>query len=106
MGILVSQQRQGFMQVLASVALVAMVVASSFGSAVEAKGTRGKITGRSIGAGLCSLLIWPGIGQAINHQPGKKVATHAILGILPPVRFVSGYDAWVDRQGGYFDGKI
>jgi hypothetical protein len=66
----------------------------------------GKITGRSVGAGLLSLLIWPGIGQAVNSEKGNKVATHAIVGLLPPFRFWSGYDALVDREGGYWDGKI
>jgi hypothetical protein len=66
----------------------------------------GKITGKSVGAGLLSFLIWPGIGQAINSNKGNKVATHAIIGLLPPYRFWSGYDALVNRQGGYWDGKI
>ncbi|MGE0201414.1 MAG: hypothetical protein AB7P76_10650 [Candidatus Melainabacteria bacterium] len=66
----------------------------------------GHITGKTVVAGLCSALIWPGIGQAINDQKGKKVATHAVLGILPPVRLVSGWDALVDRDGGWWNGKI
>ena len=66
----------------------------------------GHISGKTVVAGLCSALIWPGIGQAINDQKGKKVATHAVLGILPPVRLVSGWDALVDRDGGWWNGKI
>ena len=31
-------------------------------------GTDGEVSGRSVGAAVCSLLIWPGIGQAINKQ--------------------------------------
>ncbi|MDX2085426.1 MAG: hypothetical protein SFZ03_08570 [Candidatus Melainabacteria bacterium] len=67
---------------------------------------RGDVSGRSVLAGFTSLLIWPGIGQAINDEPGKKVATHAILGLLPPVRIWSAYDGFVDREGGYWDGRI
>ncbi len=66
----------------------------------------GKISGRSVGAGLLSLLIWPGIGQAVNSNKGEKVATHAVIGLLPPYRFWSGYDALVDRKGGYWNGRI
>jgi hypothetical protein len=66
----------------------------------------GKISGRSVGAGVLSFLIWPGIGQAVNNNPGKKVATHAIIGLIPLFRFWSGYDALVDRKGGYWDGRI
>lgn len=66
----------------------------------------GKISGRSVLAGVTSLLIWPGIGQAINSDKGDKVATHAVLGLLPPYRIWSGYDALVDRDGGYWHGRI
>jgi len=66
----------------------------------------GHITGRSVAAGLLSFLVWPGIGQAINSNKGEKVATHAIIGLLPPFRFWSGYDGLVDRQGGYWHGRI
>ena len=68
--------------------------------------SRGRISGRSVVAGVTSLLIWPGIGQAINNNKGEKVVTHAVLGLLPPYRFWSGYDALVDRHGGYWNGKI
>jgi hypothetical protein len=68
--------------------------------------TTGKVTGKTVGAGLLSLLIWPGIGQAVNNNKGNKVATHAIIGLFPLTRFWSGYDALVNRQGGYWDGKI
>lgn len=73
---------------------------------VSAKGITHPITGKSAGAGLLSLLIWPGIGQAVNDQPGKKIAWHAVIGIFPPFRFWSGYDALVKRDGGYLEGKI
>jgi hypothetical protein len=66
----------------------------------------GKITGRSVVAGAASFFVWPGIGQAVNDNKGKKVATHAVLGLLPPYRFWSAYDAVVDRKGGYLEGNI
>ncbi len=67
---------------------------------------RGAISGKSVVAGVLSFIVWPGIGQAVNDNPGKKVATHAVFGLLPPYRFWSGYDALVDRRGGYWNGKI
>lgn len=66
----------------------------------------GKVTLKTVGAGALSLFIWPGIGQAVNSNRGPKVASHAIIGLLPPFRFWSAYDALVDRSGGYWDGKI
>lgn len=66
----------------------------------------GHITGRSVLGGLCSLIIWPGIGQAINTDKGDKVLTHAVIGLLPPFRIWSGWDALVDRHGGYWNGRI
>ncbi|MBX2860306.1 MAG: hypothetical protein KTR14_03670 [Vampirovibrio sp.] len=66
----------------------------------------GKISGRTVLAGVTSLLIWPGIGQAINSNKGDKVVTHVVVGLLPPFRIWSGYDALVDRSGGYWDGRI
>jgi hypothetical protein len=73
---------------------------------VSAKGVRGKITGKTVVGGLLSLLIWPGIGQAVNDNKGDKVVTHAVIGLLPPFRFWSGYDALYDRQGGYWKERI
>ncbi|MDX2085425.1 MAG: hypothetical protein SFZ03_08565 [Candidatus Melainabacteria bacterium] len=67
---------------------------------------RGTISGRSVVAGVASFFVWPGIGQAINDQKGDKVLTHVLLGLLPPYRFWSGYDGLVDRDGGYWDGRI
>jgi len=66
----------------------------------------GQITGRSVGAAALSLIVWPGIGQAVNNNKGEKVLSHAIIGILPPYRFWSAYDALVDRKGGYWKGRI
>jgi hypothetical protein len=94
----------------ATLALVAAGMLVSSGSAAFADNTdpphTGKISGRSVLGGALSLLIWPGIGQAVNSNPGKKVATHAVIGLFPPFRFWSGYDALVDRHGGYWNGKI
>lgn len=64
------------------------------------------ITGKTVVAGALSLLIWPGIGQAVNKDEGDKVATHAVIGLFPPFRFWSGYDALVNRKGGYWKGRI
>jgi hypothetical protein len=90
-----------------AVAMMAGVIAPSAALAANTDPPqRGKISGRSVGAGLLSLIIWPGIGQAVNNNKGQKVATHAIAGLLPPVRIWSGYDALVDRKGGYFNGKL
>lgn len=86
--------------------LVLSLLVSNFNSAKAADISKDGITGKSVVAGLLSLLIWPGIGQAVNDQPGDKVASHAIVGLLPPFRFWSGYDALVDRNGGYWKGKI
>lgn len=69
-------------------------------------GTNGKVSGRSIGAGALSLLIWPGIGQAINDQSYEKNLTHALLGLTGVFRIWSCYDAVVDRQGGVWYNRI
>ncbi|MEI8389658.1 MAG: hypothetical protein WCG23_07200 [bacterium] len=65
-----------------------------------------KITPKTVIAGALSLLVWPGIGQAINENKGEKILTHAALGLLPPYRFWSCYDAVVDRKDGYWHGRI
>ena len=69
-------------------------------------GTNGKISAKSIGAGALSLLIWPGIGQAINDQSYEKNMTHALLGLTVVFRFWSCYDAVRDRQGGVWKNRI
>lgn len=68
--------------------------------------THGKITGRTVVYGLTSLLIWPGIGQYLNHNETKKNVTHAVLGLTGIFRLWSGWDALIARQGGRWDGKI
>lgn len=69
-------------------------------------GRDGKISARSVGACVCSFLVWPGIGQAINNQSTEKDVTHAILGLTGIFRFWSGYDALIDRQGGVWHNRI
>lgn len=69
-------------------------------------GVNGKVSGRSIGAGALSLIIWPGIGQAINDQSYEKNLTHALLGLTGIFRIWSCYDAVVDRNGGVWHNRI
>ena len=69
-------------------------------------GVNGEVSGRSIGAGLLSLLIWPGIGQAVNDNGYEKNVTHAILGLTGIFRIWSCYDAVVDRHGGVWKNRI
>ena len=69
-------------------------------------GVNGKVSGRSIGAGALSLLIWPGIGQAVNDCGYEKNVTHAILGLTGIFRIWSCYDAVVDRKGGVWKNRI
>ena len=69
-------------------------------------GKNGKVSGRSIGAGALSLIIWPGIGQAVNDQSYEKNVTHAVLGLTGIFRIWSCYDAVVDRQGGVWNNRI
>ena len=69
-------------------------------------GKDGKISGRSVAEGVLSLLIWPGIGQAVNNQTVEKDVTHALLGLTGIFRFWSGYDALIDRQGGVWHNRI
>jgi hypothetical protein len=93
---------------LLSLILVGSMAATS--TAAFAENTdpphNGHITGRSVVAGLLSLIVWPGIGQAVNADKGTKVATHAVIGLFPPYRFWSGYDGLMNRKGGYWNGKI
>ena len=69
-------------------------------------GVNGKVSGRSVGAAALSLLIWPGIGQAINDCSYEKDVTHAVLGLTGIFRFWSCYDAFVDRKGGVWHNRI
>ena len=69
-------------------------------------GKDGEVTGKSVGAAALSLLIWPGIGQAINKQNKEKNVTHAVLGLTGVFRLWSFYDALVDRNGGVWHNRI
>ena len=92
-------------KVLAMV-LIAFSVFTTSNAWAANTATHGNITGKSVCKGLTSLLIWPGIGQYLNDNETKKNWTHAIVGILPPFRFWSGWDALIQRHGGRWDGKI
>ena len=92
-------------KILASV-FVLTILAMSAPVYAGTHGTNGKVSGRSIGAGALSLIIWPGIGQAINDQSYEKNLTHAILGLTGIFRIWSCYDAVVDRQGGVWHNRI
>ena len=69
-------------------------------------GTNGKVSGRSVGAAALSLIIWPGIGQAVNDCSNEKNITHAVLGLTGVFRIWSCYDALVDRKGGVWHNRI
>ena len=91
---------------LASLFLLSILVMTTPVYAGGTHGTNGTVSAKSIGAGLLSLLIWPGIGQAINDQSFEKNATHAVLGITGIFRIWSCYDAVVDREGGVWHNRI
>ena len=86
--------------------LVALLPFSAPVMAEGTHGTDGEVSGRSVGAAVCSLLVWPGIGQAINKQPKEKNITHAVLGLTVVFRLWSFYDALVDRDGGVWHNRI
>ncbi len=69
-------------------------------------GTNGQVSATSVGAAALSLLIWPGLGQAVNDQSFDKNVTHALLGLTGVFRIWSCYDAFVDRQGGVWHNRI
>lgn len=86
--------------------LCSLMLTSASTAFAGTHGTDGKISGKSIGAGALSLLIWPGIGQAVNNQSDEKILTHALLGLTGIFRFWSCYDAVVDRSGGVWKNRI
>lgn len=96
------------MKKLATILLIIMMTFTFVPSNAYAENTatHGEVSGRTVIAGLTSLIIWPGIGQAINENQGKKILTHVVAGLIPPFRLWSGWDAIIDRQGGRWDGKL
>ena len=88
---------------LTILALIFMIPSPAF---AENTAVHGKITGKTVCFGLSSLIIWPGIGQYLNNNETKKNWTHALIGLFPPFRLWSGWDAMIARQGGRWDGKI
>lgn len=72
----------------------------------KSNATYGEMTGKTVVGGLLSFLIWPGIGQYMNDEETDKNVTHALLGLTGIFRFWSGWDALVDRNGGYWKGRI
>ncbi len=92
-------------RIAAILLLLALAMAPSNAFA-ENTAKHGKMTGKTVVYGLTSLFIWPGIGQYLNDNETKKNWTHAIIGLFPPFRLWSGWDAMIDRQGGRWDGKI
>lgn len=86
--------------------MLAGILSASVPAFAGTHGTNGTVSGRSVGAGLLSLLIWPGIGQAVNDNGYEKNVTHAILGLTGIFRIWSCYDAVVDRKGGVWKNRI
>ncbi len=96
----------GMKKIITLTVLSLALIVSNSANAAGTHGKDGKISGRSVGASVCSLLIWPGIGQAINGQTAEKNVTHAVLGLTGVFRFWSFYDAIIDRQGGVWHNRI
>lgn len=94
------------MKKLLSLVILGAVLSMGVPAFAGTHGVNGKVSGRSIGAGALSLLIWPGIGQAVNDQGYEKNVTHAVLGLTGIFRIWSCYDAVVDRQGGVWKNRI
>lgn len=92
---------------IVSVVMLNLSCAQSY-AITDAKthGVNGKVSGKSIGAGALSLLIWPGLGQILNDQKDDKVIAHAVLGLTGVFRFWSCYDGIRDRQGGVWYNRI
>ncbi|MBI3316454.1 MAG: hypothetical protein HYZ85_00420 [Candidatus Omnitrophica bacterium] len=82
------------------------VMAVPNGAFAENTAKHGDMNGKTVIAGLASLIIWPGLGQYLNDNETKKNVTHAVLGLTGIFRFWSGWDALIARQGGRWDGKI
>lgn len=93
-------------KILATLMLLAVISSASPAAFAGTHGTNGQVSLKSVGGGLLSLLIWPGLGQIVNEQHDEKVITHALLGLTGIFRFWSCYDAVVDRNGGVWKNRI
>ncbi len=93
-------------KILASLVLLTIVASSAPMALAGTHGVNGEVSGKSVGAGLLSLFIWPGLGQIVNDQKDDKVITHALLGLTGIFRIWSCYDAVVDRNGGVWKNRI
>lgn len=89
-----------------SILLLFSIIALSVPAYAGTHGTNRGVSAKSIGAGALSLIIWPGIGQAVNDQSYEKNVTHAVLGLTGIFRIWSCYDAVVNRQGGVWKNRI
>jgi len=87
-------------------ALVLLMMLSTSLPSFATEGQPGNISGRSVGAAVLSLIVWPGLGQLINENPVEKNVTHAVLGLTGIFRIWSCYDALVDRTGGVWHNRI
>jgi len=101
------KERKNFMKKILSLAIL-MTMATSFVPAFAAgtEGRPGEVSGKSVGAAVVSLLIWPGLGQLMLDNPVEKNVTHAVLGLTGIFRIWSCYDAFVDRRGGVWHNRI
>ena len=93
-------------KVLSVLVLLTVLAMTSPVFATATEGHPGKVSGRSVGAGLVSLIVWPGLGQLINDNPKDKNITHAVLGLTGVFRLWSCYDGFVDRKGGVWHNRI
>lgn len=93
-------------KIIMSLMLFSILFMSTPASFAGTHGQNGEVTPKTIGAGLLSLLIWPGIGQLMNDEPSEKCGVHALLGLTGVFRIWSCYDAIVDRKGGVWENRI
>ena len=94
------------MKKLFSALLVLTMMSTAVPAFAGTHGVDGEVSGRSVGAACLSLLVWPGIGQAVNKNSKEKNITHAVLGLTGVFRLWSFYYALVDRKGGVWENRI
>ena len=93
-------------KVILCVMLFAVLLMNVPASFAGTHGQNGEVSPKTIGAGLLSLIVWPGIGQLMNDEPAEKCGVHALLGLTGIFRIWSCYDAVVDRKGGVWENRI